>query len=95
MSRPDAVAEVVRLLDGHARTPEDHEALAERIVHAVLEEAPDKVWLNAFSCVNPSDKFAAEVGHDIISNLMATPKPDKAKDPFAPFKRTYFRVVCS
>ena len=33
-------------------------------------EAPERVWLNAFSCIHPTDAFAAEVGRSIIRTVM-------------------------
>ena len=36
---------------------------------------PDHIWLNAFSCIRPTDEFAAQVGHGVIRAAMqAHPK---------------------
>ena len=32
---------------------------------------PDGIWLNAFSCIRPTDEFAAEVGRMVIAKAMA------------------------
>lgn len=31
----------------------------------------EHLWLNAFSCINPTDEFAAEVGRSVIRKVMA------------------------
>lgn len=31
----------------------------------------DHIWLNAFECIRPTDKFAADVGRDVIAKVMA------------------------
>lgn len=30
----------------------------------------EHIWLNAFSCVRPSDDFAAQVGREVIRKVM-------------------------
>lgn len=34
-------------------------------------DTPESLWLNAFSCIRPTDEFAAEVGRSVISTVMA------------------------
>ncbi len=33
-------------------------------------EAPERVWLNGFACIRPTDAFAAELGRSIIRTVM-------------------------
>ena len=33
-------------------------------------ESPNRLWLNAFACIHPTDEFAAEVGRSIIRTVM-------------------------
>jgi len=33
----------------------------------------EHVWLNAFSCIRPTDEFAALVGRGVIEKVMAQP----------------------
>ena len=33
-------------------------------------ESPDRLWLNGFACIHPTDAFAAEVGRSIIRTVM-------------------------
>ena len=33
-------------------------------------ETPERVWLNGFACIHPTDAFAAEVGRSIIRTAM-------------------------
>lgn len=63
-------------------------------VAAVHEGAgADKMWLNAFSCVRPSDEFAAALGRDIVTKLM---NEGVAKiEPLDPMRRMLIEVVCS
>lgn len=42
-------------------------------VWEAASQAADHAWLNAFSCINPSDQFAADVGRTVISKVMAAP----------------------
>lgn len=57
------------------------------------EDRPTRLWLNAFSCVRPTDEFAAEVGRDVIRLLMSE-GVDKV-EALDPFKRLTLEVVCS
>ena len=39
-------------------------------------EVPERVWLNGFACIHPTDAFAAELGRSIIRTVMqAYPHP--------------------
>jgi hypothetical protein len=40
-------------------SPEDFKAVAEA----------NHIWLNAFSCINPSEKFLADVGRSVLNLL--------------------------
>lgn len=31
----------------------------------------EHIWLNAFSCINPSDDFAADIGREVIRKVMS------------------------
>ena len=33
-------------------------------------EEPDKLWINGFSCLRPTDEFAAVVGRNVIRKAM-------------------------
>ena len=39
----------------------------------------DHIWLNAFSCIHPTDAFAAEVGRSVIERVMAQQHDDVFK----------------
>lgn len=58
-----------------AMTPTDDLTLDEQITAAVglVAHHPgvEHIWLNAFSCVSPTDGFAAEVGRTVIDKVMA------------------------
>lgn len=36
-----------------------------------------EIWLNAFSCVRPTDEFAADLGHQVISKLRESRTRDR------------------
>lgn len=41
---------------------------------AVLQSAEDNhIWMNAFRCIRPSDEFAQQVGHMVLSMLGKDP----------------------
>lgn len=50
--------------DWHDKVRADYEAAREM-------ETVDHVWLNAFSCISPSDESAAKIGHVVIRKVMA------------------------
>lgn len=39
----------------------------------------EHIWLNGFSCVRPTDEFAADVGRAVISKVMAQSHADPLK----------------
>ena len=39
----------------------------------------EHIWLNAFRCVRPTDDFAAQVGREVITMVMAHRHPDVLK----------------
>ncbi len=39
----------------------------------------EHIWLNAFSCIRPTDAFAAEVGRTVIAKVMAHKNQDVLK----------------
>lgn len=52
-----------------SHTPSDSEWHAAEVA---LRQVPDpemSMWLNGFSCVNPSDKFLRETGADLLKML--------------------------
>lgn len=52
---------------------DDYEAQMAALV-AAAHDIPgiDHVWLNAFSCIRPTDEFAADVGRTVIRKVMET-----------------------
>jgi len=34
----------------------------------------DHLWLNAFSCISPTDEFAAQVGRSVIRKVRQNPQ---------------------
>lgn len=48
---------------------------------ALVEDHPgvEHIWLNAFSCIRPTDAFAAEVGRMVIAKVMAHKHADVLK----------------
>lgn len=39
----------------------------------------EHIWLNAFSCISPTDEFAADVGRMVIEKVMAQHHIDPLK----------------
>jgi hypothetical protein len=60
---------------------------------APAPEPDARVWLNAMKCVRPTDEFAAEVGHDLIRQVMEDGHP-KA-EPLDPYRRLTVEFVAS
>ena len=53
------------------------EEIASRIKRLPREYEPDPdhpehIWLNAFSCIRPTDEFAADVGRTLINQVMTS-----------------------
>ncbi|MDT9701880.1 hypothetical protein, partial [Streptomyces sp. P17] len=40
------------------------------------DDSPERLWLNGFSCIRPSDEFARDVGRSVIQ--MAIRRPGKS-----------------
>ena len=55
----------------------------------------EKIWLNAFACVRPSDEFAAAVGRDVIKMLMDNPGELREGELVKPFRRVQIELICS
>lgn len=36
----------------------------------------DHIWLNAFSCIRPTDEFAADIGRQVIDKVMSHKSDD-------------------
>ena len=45
--------------------------LGDRSPYELDPDDPDHIWLNAFCCIRPTDKFAADVGRTVIAKAMA------------------------
>lgn len=65
------VDEIMRLREVHGsdRLHRGGEPLAGPISDAEFREGADHIWLNAFSCISPSDEFLAGVGRDVVHRL--------------------------
>lgn len=60
----------------------------------------ERLWINAFSTIRPSDKTAAQIGHEILKMLRNSQESEeriKAReaDPFEPIMAVDIRVVAS
>lgn len=60
----------------------------------------ERLWINAFSTIRPSDETAAQVGHEILKmlrNSQGNEERIKARetDPFEPLMAVDIRVVAS
>ena len=53
----------------------DHETALDAYLDQLFQAADaESLWLNAFSCIRPTDAFAAEVGRAVIDMVMRHPE---------------------
>ena len=55
----------------------------------------DKIWLNAFKCVSPSDEFAAEVGREVIRKLVESQPEEREGEIITPWRRVQLEITAS
>lgn len=48
-----------------------NEQIADAVREAWDHPGIEHSWLNAFSCIDPTDEFAAQIGHEVIRRVMA------------------------
>ena len=56
---------------------------------------PQRIWLNALSCVNPTAEFLQGVGRTVLDHLAAAPPPEPDEHGLKPWRRVTIEVRSS